>query len=145
MVQPKKPQITIQKGKCAFWMSDNQGCRHTLRMCNTYCFTTRSQKAPRCYVMHTNIACLVNAPPSTAVQSVKGAHHILRSAKPSSVPDPVRRHGDKWQDWRLYPRLHIIIIKSQSSLQHRTACRPALIPDREIHWFRAQFQKWQGE
>ena len=42
-----------------------------------------------------NIAYLVNAPASTAVQSVKGAHEMLRSAKPSSIPDPVRRHGDK--------------------------------------------------
>jgi hypothetical protein len=66
----------------------------TLRMCNTYCFPTGSQKAPRCCDIRISIAYLVNAPASTVVQSVKGTYQMLRSAKPSSVRGLVRRHGD---------------------------------------------------
>jgi hypothetical protein len=34
-VEPNKPQMT--KYHC---MLDNKGCKHTLRICNTYCFST---------------------------------------------------------------------------------------------------------
>ena len=37
-VQPDKPQITIQNGACT--LLDNQGYKHTLRIYNTYSFST---------------------------------------------------------------------------------------------------------
>ena len=44
-----------QYGACAY-MLDIQGYKHTLRICNTYCFSTVAmviRRTPQCYVVYT--------------------------------------------------------------------------------------------
>jgi hypothetical protein len=46
MVQPDRPQVTIHRAH-ALCMVGNYGYRHTLRVCNTHCFSTTTTVTPR--------------------------------------------------------------------------------------------------
>jgi hypothetical protein len=40
MVEPDRPQMTIYNTAHALCMLDNESYKHSLRICNTYCFST---------------------------------------------------------------------------------------------------------
>ena len=102
-------------------------------MCNTYCFPTGSQKGPQRYVIRINIAILLKFQQEQPCSLLQGVHQPLRSAKPTSVPDPERRHGDKCHDSRSLPappdhhhhHHHVTkIARTSHRLQTRTDIRP---------------------
>ena len=60
IVQPDRPQMTIQYGAWALH-GGKYAYRHTLRICNTYCFSTTlgNVNAPQCYVCMYSTVCVL--------------------------------------------------------------------------------------
>ena len=50
VIEQDRPQMTIDHGACAFIL-DKKACRHTLRICNTYCFSTETMVTRTCVIV----------------------------------------------------------------------------------------------
>ena len=55
IVEPGKPQMTIQYGAYVLHAECLRLQTHTLKICNTYCFSTATMvtQVPQCYLIHT--------------------------------------------------------------------------------------------
>ena len=98
-VVPDRPQVTVWRMRIAFWIT---GYTYTLRICNTYCFSTvtmvaRTPLNDTLYVHCLSCLCVVVCCPHTdqILSKLPTQHGRLNR---SSMFETFRRHGIPYND-----------------------------------------------